>query len=132
MNDSLNGEEKNRLVSDVIIFGTGKHAELACFLFREDSPLQPVGFCYDENYGTPTEKNLLGLPVQSLSEVLEKHKNNEVLIHVAVGNNQVREKYFHYIQSLGYRFASYISSFARCWKDLKIGENCFISQGAVI
>jgi sugar O-acyltransferase (sialic acid O-acetyltransferase NeuD family) len=120
------------LASNIIIFGTGKHAELACFLFREDTPLRPVCFCFDESYGTPPEKSLLDLPVLSLKDVLEKYQNNEVLFHVAIGNNLVREKYFHYIQSLGYRFASYISSFARCWKDLKTGENCFISQGAVI
>lgn len=92
----------------------------------------PLAFCFDEAFGIPKEKSLLNLPVLSLTEAVEKYKKEEVLFHVAVGNNQIRTKYFHQIQSLGYSFASYISSFARCWKDLEIGENCFISQGAVI
>jgi len=117
---------------NLIIFGVGKHAELLAWLFQEDSEFQVIGFCQESPVESAESALLCDLPVYSLDTVLNRFSPKDVYIHVAIGSNVIRQKYFAVFQAKGYKFASYISSYARVWKDLQTGENCFIGQGAVI
>ncbi len=117
---------------NLIVFGVGRHAELLAWLFQEDSEFQVIGFCQDGLTEGSEDTLLCGLPVFSLDTVFTRFSPKEVYIHIAIGTNVIRQKYFAIFQEKGFGFASYISSYSRVWKDLQTGENCFIGQGAVI
>ncbi|WEK20746.1 MAG: acetyltransferase [Candidatus Pedobacter colombiensis] len=115
----------------VVVYGTGKMAELICYSFNNDSPYEVVAFCVDDAYA-PLETELLGLPILSFEQVLTKFPKESHKIHVAIGRNNVREVVYHKVRKAGYSFANYISSRANVWPDLVTGQNTFIDQASVI
>lgn len=117
---------------DVVIFGAGRHAQLLFYLFKHDSEYHPVAFCYDDTAGLLPEGFHSDVPVWNIPQLLDYAAKQQVFVHVAIGDNKYREKYYTILKTYGFSFASYISSYARIWSDLVAGENCVISQGAVI
>jgi sugar O-acyltransferase (sialic acid O-acetyltransferase NeuD family) len=117
----------------VIIFGAGKFASLAWYCVTHDSSDEVVGFTVDAPF--LTEPFLHGLPVVDFATV-ESHfhpDSHVMLVHVGApwGSHLRTDKYLA-AKSKGYSFATYISSRAMCWPDLKIGENSVIYEGAIV
>jgi len=116
-----------------VIFGTGGFAEVAYFYLKNDSEHEVVAFSENQEYIKNNE--FLGLPVIAFEEIEEKYPPGEYQLFIAVvytKMNKIREKIFHASKSKGYKLLSYVNSKAIIWKDLQIGENCFILENVVI
>ncbi|WP_316811941.1 acetyltransferase [Pedobacter heparinus] len=116
----------------VIVYGTGKMAELICYSFDYDSPHKVVAFCVDDVYVPEAGSRLLGLPILSFDQVREAYPNDSHLMHIAIGRNGARESAYYKVEEAGYSFANYISSKANLWPNLAIGKNVFIDQACDI
>lgn len=112
----------------VVIYGTGKMAELICYSFNNDSPYEVVAFCVDDAYVPSEETKLLGLPILSFDQVLRKFPKESHKMHIGIGRNSAREVVYNKVREAGYSFANYISSKANLWPDLITGQNTFIDQ----
>lgn len=119
--------------SDLIIFGAGDIAQLACHYFRTDSPLKPKAFTVDGAY--LKEDHFEGLPVVPFEELATRFPTQDHQCFVALsysGLNAIRRGKFEACKAMGYRMASYVSSRASVLTQLPIGENAFILEDNTI
>ena len=117
----------------LVIFGTGEIAQLAQYYFSKDTDYEIVAFTVDAEYIDANE--YCGLPVVPFEEIAKHYPptNYNLFVALSYSNlNQIRKEKYLNAKSLGYRFASYISSFATVLNDFKIGENCFILEDNTI
>jgi sugar O-acyltransferase (sialic acid O-acetyltransferase NeuD family) len=120
-------------VSDVVLFGTGDFAQVACEYLRRDSPHEVVAFTVHERY--VVEKELLGLPVVPFERLEERHPPSECAMFVAVGFsrvNKTRREMYDECRSKGYELISYVNSKAFRMGELELGDNCFVFEANVI
>jgi sugar O-acyltransferase (sialic acid O-acetyltransferase NeuD family) len=120
---------KNKLV----IVGAGETAEMAYEYFTYDSNYKVVAFSVEKSFiksGT-----LFGLPVVPFEDLERLYDPKKYALFIAVSFtelNRVRTKLYKQAKIKGYRLASYISSRAFVWRNVTIGENCFILENNVI
>lgn len=115
----------------LLIFGAGETATIAAEFFLEDSHESLLGFIVDDCYATEGQLHH-GFPVFSLTKVLTTMGPDDYKIFVALSYgslNREREKFFDLFDSLGYEFATYISSNSMIWRTASIGRNCMIFEG---
>jgi sugar O-acyltransferase (sialic acid O-acetyltransferase NeuD family) len=120
-------------VSDVVIFGTGDFAQVACEYLRHDSEHDVVAFTVHEQY--VQEEQLLGLPVVPFERLEEQHPPSGCAMFVAVGFsgvNKTRRAMYDECKGKGYGLVSYVSSKAIHWGELDLGDNCFVFEANVI
>lgn len=118
--------EKNK---KLIIVGAGETANLAYEYFTYDSEYEVVAFSVNEIY--VKESKFRDLPIIALEKLTESHSKEDYFVFVAMASgklNRDRTKVYKEVKGLGYRFASYVSSRAFVWHNVKIGENCFILE----
>ena len=118
----------------LIIVGLGETAELAYEYFTKDSDYDVIAFAADKKY---IIKNVFyGLPVFSLESILLQSKdyiNTFFFVAISSGKlNYNRTEVYLKLKAHGLKFASYISSKAFVWDNVKIGENCFILENNVL
>lgn len=114
----------------IIIYGAGKLAEYAWYVFENDSDYDVEGYCLEREYLERNPMPNLGIMVFEEIQNLFLEKNYHLFI--AVGNNLTRERIFRNAKENGILMATYISSKASTWANLKVGPNCFIGEGSVI
>ena len=117
----------------LVLFGTGEIASLARYYFDQDSSYQVVGFTADDEF--VTADSFEGLPLIPFSEVTQKFPPQQFEMHVALSYkklNQIRAKKYSEAKALGFKLASYVSSKSVYYKDLSIGDNCFILENQTI
>jgi sugar O-acyltransferase (sialic acid O-acetyltransferase NeuD family) len=120
-------------VSNVVIFGTGDFAQVACRYLREDSEHDVVAFTVHERYIELPE--LLGLPVVPFEQIESSHPQSSNSIFVAIGFsgvNRTRRTFYEECRGKGYKLISYVNSKAIHWGELPIGDNCFIFETNVL
>lgn len=113
----------------IVIIGTGETANLAYEYFTYDSAYDVVAFSVDENF--IKESTFHDLPVCPLEELTTRYPKEKCKVFVAFGSGELnyqRTKMYQRIKALGYQFVSYISSKAFVWRNVEIGENCFIME----
>lgn len=114
---------------DLIIIGAGETALLAYEYFTYDSSYKVVAFSVERAY---IEQELLNnLPVIPLENLQTKYSAESLDLFVAISSgklNRNRTNMYLKLKALGYKFASYISSKAFVWRNVEIGENCFILE----
>ncbi|MGA9666226.1 MAG: acetyltransferase [Gallionella sp.] len=113
----------------LVIFGIAEQAQLAHFFFSTDSNYEVAAFTVDAAY--VTSNKFCGLPVVPFEEIVNFYPPDKFSFFVALGYskvNQIRKDKYLAAKSLGYRFASYISSHATLLNEGKFGENCFILE----
>ena len=116
----------------VVIYGIGRFAEYAGFSFDNDSTYEVAGYSIESSLMEAEKAFNPGTDFIPYED-LEQHKSpEEHELFLAVGNNLIRERLFTAGRRKGYLFASYVSSKASFWPNLKYGENCFIGEGSVI
>jgi sugar O-acyltransferase (sialic acid O-acetyltransferase NeuD family) len=117
----------------VIIVGDGSFAQIAFEYFNYDSPYEVVAFAVEKNFRTRNE--LFGVPVVDF-ETLESYfstENHELFVAITyLQLNRVRTRLYLEAKAKGYKLATYISSQAFCWRNVKIGENVFIFEDNTI
>lgn len=117
----------------VVIFGNLRSASLAWYCLLHDSGYKIAGFTVDAAY--LTSPHFEGLPLVPF-ETLEAHyppEDYRLLIPMGYQHiNGVRRARYEQAKQRGYTFASYVSSRASVWPDLKMGENVLIYEHAII
>ena len=117
----------------LVIFGTGSLAQLAHFYFTHDSDRSVAGFTADS--GHIVEPRCQGLPLVP-TQTLETHFPPDAYdLFVAIGYsglNVHRAERCAEVIARGYKLATYVSSRATVWSDLRIGHNCLVMEGSVI
>ncbi|SFQ62509.1 sugar O-acyltransferase, sialic acid O-acetyltransferase NeuD family [Psychrobacillus psychrotolerans] len=117
----------------LVIVGAGEFAEIAYEYFTYDSPYEIAAFTVEKDY-IKTDQ-LYELPVVPFDEVHRVYPINEYKAFVAVpftNLNRLRTRFYHETKNKGYELVSYISSKAFVWRNVTIGENCFIFENNVL
>lgn len=115
----------------LIIFGVSNIAECAYEYFTHDSEYDVCAFCVDAHYIDDNRPELCGLPIISSDDVLDLYPPQEHAFFVAIGSqklNRVRTEKVQALKKMGYSLASYISSKANVWSNVKLGEHVFIQE----
>ena len=113
----------------LVIVGSGETGLIAYEYFQFDSDYEVVAFSANEHYITETTIN--DLPVVPFERLEEKYNPNEYEVYVAISSgklNRNRTKVYKEVKQKGYKCASYVSSKAFVWRNVEIGENCFIFE----
>lgn len=117
----------------LIIVGDGEFAEIAYEYFTYDSAYEVVAFCVERDY--LKKHDLFGLPVVPLEELEFIYNISEHFVFIATTYtqlNRLRTRLYNIIKEKGYRVASYVSSHAFVWRNVEVGENCFVFEDNVI
>jgi sugar O-acyltransferase (sialic acid O-acetyltransferase NeuD family) len=117
----------------LIIVGDGEFAEIAYEYFTYDSPYEVVAFSVEKDY--LKKKTLFGLPVVPFEELERLYDPMSHKVFVAVTYtqlNRVRARLYKEAKKKAFSAASYVSSKAFVWRNVSIGENCFIFENNVI
>ena len=116
----------------LIIVGTGETARLASEYFSLDSDYNVSYFVIEKAFYTVDE--FLGKPVLILEEI-DRINPEKFYFFVAISStklNRERTRLFTLLKTRGFNFASYVSTKAFVWHDVKIGLNCFILENNVL
>jgi sugar O-acyltransferase (sialic acid O-acetyltransferase NeuD family) len=117
----------------LVIVGDSLFAEVAYEYFTHDSGYDVVGFAVEHQYRKRDE--LHGLPIVDFESVAERFPPDEHSVYVALVYtqlNRLRARLATASKELGYQLASYISSRAFVWRNVEIGEHCFIFEHNVV
>ncbi|MGP0074391.1 MAG: acetyltransferase [Bryobacteraceae bacterium] len=116
----------------VVIFGTGRGADVATRYFRDDSAFEVVAYTVDDAYSDQHE--FQGRPVVPFSRVEMELPPTECSMFIPLGfqrMNALRAEKFVEAKKKGYSFPSYVSSRVSSWERPKVGANCFILEANV-
>jgi len=117
----------------LVIVGVGNIAISAYEYFSFDSFYEIVAFSINKNF--IKDSKFINLPIVPLEDIENYFDTINYEIFVAIGDshlNKDRERVYKFLKEKNYKFANYISSKAFVWRDVKIGENCFILENNVI
>jgi sugar O-acyltransferase (sialic acid O-acetyltransferase NeuD family) len=117
----------------LIIFGLENFAEIAYEYFTNDSDFEVVGFTVDKSYVKDEMK--FGLPVYPFEEIdshLNPSKHHFFAAITYTNLNDLRKSKLEAAKNMGFTPASYISSHSFVWKNVSIGEHCFIFEDNTI
>ncbi len=117
----------------LVIVGAGETALLAYEYFTHDSKYEVVAFCVERQF-LKTE-TLEGLPVITFEELPARYNPQHFQAFVAISYTQLnrgRTRLYQACKQMGFRMASYISSKAFVWRNVTIGDNCFILENNVL
>ena len=113
----------------LVIVGDSAFAEIAYEYFTFDSPYEVAGFCVERAFRK--RDAMLSLPVVDFEDVESRFPPAEHAMFVAVVYsqlNRLRTRLYEAGRQKGYRMASYVSSRAFVWRNVQLGEHCFIFE----
>ncbi len=117
----------------LVIIGDGEFAEIAYEYFTHDSRYEVVGFSVEKDY--LKKEKLFGLPVVPFEQIENVYDPSRYNIFVAITFtqlNRVRARLYNEAKKKGFSAVSYVSSNAFVWRNVEIGENCFVFENNVI
>lgn len=117
----------------LVLIGDGELAEIAYEYFTYDSEYEVCGFSVEEEY--LNQKELYNKPVVALETLEELFPIEEYEVFVAIPAsqlNKLRKRLYDLVKAKGYVCATYISSKAFVWRNVKIGDNCFIFENNTV
>jgi sugar O-acyltransferase (sialic acid O-acetyltransferase NeuD family) len=117
----------------IVIVGDSAFAEIAYEYFQSDSKYEVVGFSVELEF--LKQNQLFGLPVVAFEDIETHFDPRTHHVYVAIvytGLNRLRTRLSLEAKARGYRLASYISSRAFVWKNVQIGEHCFVFEDNTI
>jgi sugar O-acyltransferase (sialic acid O-acetyltransferase NeuD family) len=113
----------------LIIVGDSAFAEIAFEYFTHDSDYEVVAFSVEQEY--LKKESLFGLPIVPFESLTKTFRPDEHDVYVATVYsqlNRLRTRLSQEAKRKGYGLASYVSSRAFVWKNVEIGEHCFIFE----
>lgn len=115
----------------LIIYGVGKFAEYAAYIFENESNYSLKSFCIEKEYLSSSElpENYNHLELLEFESI---GKQEDYFLFIAVGNNEIRTKIFNLAIDMEFNFASFISPKAITYENLEAGRNVFVSEGSII
>lgn len=117
----------------VVIYGTGRHAELTAYEMKKNNLHEVVAFTVKNEYLNKPELN--GYPVVSYEEITRAYPPDKFKMFIAIGPqnvNRVRENLFQDAKKKGYSFVNCIWPIPNFPEDLIIGENVYIGVETAI
>ncbi|HEY5257989.1 MAG TPA: acetyltransferase [Candidatus Baltobacteraceae bacterium] len=117
----------------LVIFGNSAFAEIADEYFTYDSPYEVV--CFSVHREFMTESTLRGRPVIPYEDIETHVSPSEHALYAAItyqGLNRARATIASDAKGRGFELASYVSSRAFVWRNVQIGEHCFIFENNVV
>jgi sugar O-acyltransferase (sialic acid O-acetyltransferase NeuD family) len=117
----------------LIIVGDSAFAEIAYEYFTHDSEYEVVAFSVEREY--LKRQRLFGLPVVPFETLEQTHAPSEHNVYAALVYtqlNRLRTRLSSQAKAKGYGLASYVSSKAFVWKNVQVGEHCFIFEDNTI
>jgi sugar O-acyltransferase (sialic acid O-acetyltransferase NeuD family) len=121
------------MAKKLVIFGTGKIAEVISYYAVEDCGLEIAAFCVDLAF--KSNDTFLGLPVVGFENLELTYPPDDYDMFVALGYhdlNRLRESRCRLALNKGYHLVSIISPQANLPKGVRVGWNCFIMPPALI
>lgn len=113
----------------LVIVGDSAFAEIAHEYFDVDSDYEVVAFSVEREFLKRDE--LQGVPVVAFEDLITIFDPSIHYIYVAIVYtqfNRLRTRLAATAQAMGYKLASYVSSRAFIWRNVEIGEHCFIFE----
>lgn len=117
----------------VVIYGSGRHAELTAYEMKKNNLHEVVAFTVNKEYLDRTE--LSGCPVVPYEEITEKYPPDKFKMFIAIGAqfvNRAREELFLDCKKKGYDFVNCIWPIPNFPEDLIIGKNVYIGVDTAI
>ncbi len=117
----------------LILLGDSLFAEIAYEYFSHDSDYEVVAFSVEREY--ITRESVFGLPVIPFEDLETQFAPAEHAFYAALVYtqlNRLRSRLYGMARHKGYTPASYISSKAFVWRNVKLGEHCFIFEDNTI
>jgi sugar O-acyltransferase (sialic acid O-acetyltransferase NeuD family) len=117
----------------LIIFGDSAFAEIAYEYFTYDSDYEVVAFTVSSEF--IKKDTLFNLPVIPFENIETIFDPNQYDMHVALvynNLNRIRTYFYEAAKNKGYTLANYISTKAFVWRNIEIGDNCFIFEDNTI
>lgn len=111
----------------IVLFGTGKIAQVVYYYFSRCPEFEVCGFTVDKEYVNPLAWS--NLPVVAFENIQEKFPSTEYEMFIALGYqklNQLRADRVLEAKNKGYSLFSYIDEKANVPDDFKYGENCIV------
>lgn len=117
----------------LIIIGDSAFAEIAYEYFTHDSEYEVVAFAVESEF--MKRDSLFGIPVvpfETIEQTFAPASHSFFAANVYTQGNALRARLYASAKAKGYRAASYISSHAFIWRNVKLGEHCFIFENNVV
>lgn len=117
----------------LVLLGDSAFAEVAFEYFQHDSPYEVVAFAVEQAHLKRTE--LFGRPVVAVEDLPDRfapadHSFYAALVYTQL--NRLRARLYQTAKAMGYTPASYVSPRAFVWRNVKLGEHCFVFEDNVI
>lgn len=117
----------------LILIGDSAFAEVAFEYFQHDSSYDVIAFAVERAY--LTKDRLFDRPVVALEDLPQlfdprDHSFYAALVYTQL--NRLRTRLYQQVKALGYRPASYISPRAFVWRNVELGEHCFVFENNVL
>jgi sugar O-acyltransferase (sialic acid O-acetyltransferase NeuD family) len=113
----------------LILVGDSAFAEIAYEYFDADSDYDVVAFSVERKF--MKRDRLCGLPVLPFEELVTHFNPADHYVFVAVVYtqlNRLRTRLMSSAKCMGYKLASFVSPRAYVWRNLELGEHCFIFE----
>ena len=113
----------------LVIIGDSAFAEVAYEYFTHDSPYEVVAFSVESAY--LKRDTLFGLPVVPFEELPSRFDPQTTDFYAAIVYsqlNRLRARMYQAAKAMGFAPASYVSSRAFVWPNVKLGEHCFVFE----
>jgi len=117
----------------IVLFGTGKIAEVLLYFFRHASDYEVVACTVDSPY--LTTDTWQGIPTVSFEHVEKQYPPEKYEMFVAIGYhdlNGLRARKCSEVKAKGYNLVSYVHPESGLPQDCEHGENCFIMNNVMI
>jgi len=125
--------DKLQTMKELILFGSEDFSQIAYEYFTHDSDYTVTAFTLDKEY--ITKEIFCGLPVIPFEEFSNPKMVSNKYFYAAISYgqlNRVRQEKFLKAKLFGFSIASYISSRAFVWPNVKLGEHNFVFEDNVI
>jgi len=113
----------------LILVGDRVFAEIAHEYFTHDSEYDVVAFSVERDH--LREETFRGLPMVPFETLADAFDPAEHSVHVAITYlhfNRVRARLAAEAKAKGFALASYVSSRAFVWRNVELGEHCFVFE----
>ena len=117
----------------IIVFGNSIYAEHIYYLLTYDANFEIVAFTVDKDY--IAKDKLFDLPVVPFENIEEYYSPAEYGMMVSISFqrvNRLREEKYLQAKAKGYQMVSYISSSAKTYPGLEVGDNSLIMENVII
>lgn len=122
-----------KMSKKLIIIGLSNNAKLAAHYFGLDTAYSVEGFAIHRKF--ISENKFCNKPVFPLEDLHNNFPPKKYDVFVAVGYsemNDIREKLYNEVKSMGYELPNYISPRCTFLTDLEMGDNNFILEDNTI